>query len=499
MNTDSRIVGVVGAGIGLWLAPVFAVGVHVFWPSALPAIAIGIALAAAVAVATARTMTETLAPLLRHAGVAVLVAVGAAAAIGQIARISVYMAAPSQSRWSCYANDPFRVRHSCMTAYAEAVRFSREPGTNIYQMDLYEPRMAGPLKIDSYHYPPPFLLLPGAVRAVAPDLFAFRGLWFVMQCLVLAAVVFGIARWIGGEGGARAAAGAVLAFATPQFVYALQQGNVQSTAVAIAVLAVVLLWSGRHLAGAPLLAYVATAKIFPGILIVYLAGARRWKALAATAVAGVAVVALTLAVFGARPFQDFLHDELPRISSGEAFPQTETFAYGVNFSVYGVTVRWRKLGLDWLTRPRGLAVASGYGAAVILLAALAGWRARPDRDTSPGRLRLVQCGLALLVLSSMRSPFVPGYGLVAVIWLLTLLAAGTSTPRALLRAWAAIAAIAVLPAWMPSPGVVPQPVHLFAADLLTMILISTGIATVARSWRDASMPARSLPLSSAAS
>ncbi|HEU4891202.1 MAG TPA: glycosyltransferase 87 family protein [Vicinamibacterales bacterium] len=475
----------VAAAITLWLAPVFAVGVHVFWPSAAGSIAIGLVLGAGVAAMTAGGMTETIGPAFRDRLVVAIVVAAALAAIGQMAWISVYMADPSKGTHSYYPSDPFRVRHSCMTAYVEAIRFCHEPGTNIYRMDLYEPRQIGPLKVDSFHYPPPFLLLPASVDAFARDVFAFRSLWFVMQCLVLAGAIFGIARWIGGEPGALAAAGGVLAFATPQFLFALQQGNVQSTAVSVAAVAFVLLWRGRHAIGAPLLAYVAAAKIFPGILVVHLAAARRWKALAATALAGAAVLALTLVAIGAQPFRDFVGGELPRISSGEAFPHTETFAYGANFSVYGITVRWRKLGLDWLTRPRGLAIASAYGAGVILAAFALGWRRRPDLETAHGRLRLVQCGLALVVLAAMRSPFMPGYGLVGPLWLFTLLAAERTARRGVLVAWVAIAGVAALHAWLPSPALVPQPAEMAAADLLTVILIAACAVTLAREWRTA--------------
>jgi hypothetical protein len=489
---------IVGAAIALWLTPVFAVAAHVFWPSMAPAIGIGLVLGVSIGAIAAGPMSRTIAPAVYHRVVAVLVAAGAVAAVAQIARISVYIADPAQVTWSAYPSDPFRVRHSCMTAYAEAVRFCGQGDVDIYRMDLYEPRMVGPIKIDSFHYPPPFLLLPAAVHALAPDLFAFRGLWFAMQCLVLAGAMFGLARWIGGEPGAYAAAGGVLAFATPQFIYALQQGNVQTTAVSIAAIAIVLLWRGRYTAGAPLLAYIAAAKIFPGILIVFLAGARRWKALAATAAAGVLVLALTLLVVGQRPFVDFVRGELPRISSGEAFPQAETFAYGVNFSVYGITVRWRKLGLAWLTRPRGLAIASAYGLGVILLGAVAGWRRRPDLATSSERLRFLQGALALVVLASMRSPFVPGYGLIAVMWLFTLFAAEPPSLRARLIAWAAIAGVAALHAWIPSPGVVPQPIHMIAADVLTVIFIAACVAGVVRTWRGATPPAPGARLTGAA-
>jgi hypothetical protein len=415
--------------------------------------------------------------------VAILVAVLAAAAIAQIAGVSVYIADPSRPGWSYRPADPFRARHSCMTAYAEAVRFCQQPDANIYRMDLYEPRTIGPLKVDSFHYPPPFLLLPGALSAIRPDVFDLRALWFVMQCTVLAAVVFGLARWVGGRPGAYAAAGGVRAFATPQFVFSLQQGNVQSTAMPVAAAALVLLCGRRLAAGAPLLAYLAAAKIFPGILLVYLAAARRWRALAATAACGVAVVALTLLVFGWRPFADFARYELPRISSGESFPQTETNGVAVNLSAYGTTVRLRKLGVAWLTRPRGLAVASIYGLFVIALAGLAGWRHAPALDDPAGRARFVQLALALLLLASMRSPFVGFYGFLAAVWLFTVIAAEQRSATTLIAAWSGIALFVLGHAWLPSPAFAPRAVHLLVADLLVLGAIAASVAAVVRACR----------------
>jgi alpha-1,2-mannosyltransferase len=469
----------VGAAITLWLAPVFAAGVHVFWPAPVAAVLIGLAAAAAVARITAGPMTETIAPALRDRVVAVIVGAGAIAAIVQIGMLGVYMMDPSKVGFSYQSSDPFRVRHSCMTAYVEAVRFCGQPGTNIYEMSLYEPRQVGPLKVDSYHYPPPFLLLPAVVSAVRADVLGFRSLWFVMQAAILAAAVFGFARWIGGRSGAYAAAGGVLAFATPQFIFSLQQGNVQSTAIPLAAAGLILLCRQRLVAGASLLAYVAAAKIFPGILVVYLIAARRWRAVAATVVCGVAVLALTLLVFGARPFKDFVGYELPRISSGEAFPHTEINAFAVNLSVYGTTVRLRKLGVASLTRPRGLAVASVYGLLVIALAAFAGWR-RTDPHQPQDRLRLVQLALALLLLASMRSPFVGFYGFLAAVWLFTLLAAEQPSRLRVIASWIAIAVFVLAHAWIPSPSIAPGTIHFIVADLLVWSAIIACVVTVVR-------------------
>jgi len=474
----------VAVAVTMWLAPVLAAGVHAFWPAVIPSMVIGVALAALVARVTAPALAATLAPALRSRAVAALVALLADAAALQIAGVSVYMADPAQARWSYQSSDPFRVRHSCMTAYFEAMRFCAQPGTNIYEMSLYEPRAIGPLKVDSFHYPPPFLLLPAAVHALRADVFQFRALWFVMQCGILAGAVFGLARWIAGREGAYAAAGGVLALASPQFVYSLQQGNVQSSAMPLGAVALVLLGTGRLAAGAPLLAYVAAAKIFPGILLVYLAAARRWKAVAVVAVSGMAIVALTLGLFGARPFQDFVRHELPRISSGAAFPQTENIGIGVNLSVYGLAVRLRTLGLAVLDQQRGLAVASVYGLLVIALAAAVGWRGLPDLATPAARNRFLQLVLALLILASLRSPFVGFYGYVAVVWLLTLVAAERPATAWAIGWWTATAVFAIVHALLPSPAHAPTPLALVVSSVLVGVALALSGGVVIRAWRE---------------
>lgn len=95
-----------------------------------------------------------------------------------------------------------------------------------------------------------------------------------MQAIVLGATVAGVGVWIGGIAGACALLTGVAFLAAPTVVYALQMGNFQTTAFAGAVVALILLSTGRIRTGAPLLAYVAASKVFPGILVVYLAAAR---------------------------------------------------------------------------------------------------------------------------------------------------------------------------------------------------------------------------------
>lgn len=473
------------AAATLWLTPVLAVGVHAFGLSLIPALALGCAGAAAMVWLTSGALADAVGPALESKILTAALVVSAAVAIVSVARISVYMGDPSRVDCS-YVSDAWRAAHSCMTAYAEAARYVSDGTLNIYDMTLYEPRRFGPLKADSYHYPPPFLVLPAAIRAMRADIFQIRAVWFTMQALVLASTLLSLACWIGGRRGAYAIVGAVFAMATPQVVYALQQGNFQSTAVPLATAALVLVYAGRLKRGAALLAFTAASKIFPGVLIVYLLAARRWRAVAWTAVLGAVLVALSLTAFGSKPFVDFLRYEVPRISSGESFPQTERpDTMPSNESVYGLTTRLRVLGVSWLTEPRGLTIASLYGLLILALAALMGWREALDLSDPVGRARLIAAALALVSLASFRSPFIGLYGLVGTIWLMTLLAAGSRTDKSLLGGLGLIALFCAAVWLVPGPGHEPTMLALIASGVLFAVAACVNLYVVALSLRSA--------------
>ena len=92
------------------------------------------------------------------------------------ARPEINRADSTQPAYSVIPGDPWRVEHSCMSAYFEAARFAQMGAENVYDATLYQPRHIGALKVDSYHYPPPFLLLPRALRLITTDFFQFRAL-----------------------------------------------------------------------------------------------------------------------------------------------------------------------------------------------------------------------------------------------------------------------------------------------------------------------------------
>jgi len=199
----------------------------------------------------------------------------------------------------------------------------------------------------------------------------------------------------------------------------LQKGNVQALAIAGSMLALVLFERRLWAVGGALLAFVTVSKLYPGLLVVYLLARREWRAVAWTAVMGVAFSVLTLLIFGWTPYAAFL-EHLPRLLGGEAFPAFRNpMPTAMNLSIPGLVLKLKLFGL--------VAVA-----ATVLL----GTRTRGDQDKP-------LAWLAILILATLRSPFLPpAYGAMPPVWLLTLLAAiPEKTSRVLpgvLVAWVAL-------------------------------------------------------------
>jgi len=470
--------------VALWLAPVFTVGLIGLGSGPVVAGVIACLFAVAISWQASGPLARTLAAALGGrpvlAGLAMLVA---AVAIALIARESVFMADSTQSAYSIIPADPWRVEHSCMSAYFEAAQFVQAGTDNIYNPKLYQPRHIGSFNVDSYHYPPPFLLVPRAFRLITTDFFQLRALWFAVQAVVLAGAMAALAVWIGGMIGGFALLGSVFVLSAPPVLFSLQIGNFQTTAVALGAVALVLLVTRRITAGAFILAYVALSKIFPGALFVYLLSARRWRAVAWTAGAGVALLVLSVWVLGMHPFEDFVHHEVPALANGQAFPQSERLNVAQsNQSFYGLTVRLRVLGAHWLDQAAGLRATSLYGLLMVALAAFAGWKSKIVFSSSADRAGLIQTAIALMTLVSFRSPFVGGaYGLVSTLWLSSLLAASAETRKA--RAlWAlAFVVCAVGNRLTPSPGSPPTTFWLIVSAGILVAAMATSIWAVVRS------------------
>ena len=471
-----------------WSAPVLAVGVGGLGLTAIAAGVVGLCIAGVVAFFGSLALSRRIAGGVARP-LAMALAVAATLAIVRIATLSVFMADVGRMQYSTEPEDAFRRVHSCLSAYAEASRFAAEGGHNIYERALYlpneKPRAIGPLRVDPFHYPPPFLLVMRGAAAFVVDFWDLRRVWFAFQALALAAAVVGLAAWIGGTTGAYALLAGLLVLASPHVGTTLQYGNFQITAIPLAVVAFVLLIAGRHALGGTLLAYVTLAKIFPGILVVPLIAARQWQRLAWIAGAAVLLLTVTIGVVGTRPFSDFVFTALPDISSGTAFPQSEVPTQArLNWTAYGETVRLRLLGVDSLTKPRGLMIAQVYGLGVVALAGWIAWKRRFDLSRREHRLALVHVALALVSLASFRSPFAGAmYGPIGTLWVLGLTAAGASSTARRGMWFTGMVALAWTTAIIPPPATPASSTWLWITGFLMLACIVVNVYVALRSNR----------------
>ena len=367
------------------------------------------------------TSSATARSLLALAGLATL---GALIVLG---RLTVFMADDARPGFSTFPSSAWELRHSCLSAYFVAAGAARE-GRSVYRDELYtapdddgrgvrKPRMLGPFNIDVYEYPPPFLLLPAALRQVVPDFSAFRLLWFVLNGVVVACAMVRVARALSPPAARRALLLAPLVWISLPTLSALQKGNVQLMIVGLAMLAMLLFERRRFAAGGALLAFATASKLFPGLLLVYLIVRRQWRAVAWTAVMGALLVVLSLAVVGARQYVAFA-DHLPGLLGGEAFPAFRNpSAMAINFSIPGLVFKLKVLGLGGLSFGASKIVGWLYTLVVLVVVVTVSRRPWPD-DDKPA------LWLAILILATLRSPFLPqAYASFPPLWLLTLLAA----------------------------------------------------------------------------
>ena len=415
------------------------------------------------------------------------------AALVVLGRMAVFMADPDQTQLSIAPRDTWRVEHSCLTAYTEAARFAEEPATNIYAHELYfngkAPRHIGKLKVDAYHYPPPFLLVPGLLQEASGSYEGTRPLWFAFQLALLVGALLVVARWIGGREGEHARYASALVLIAPPTLFTLQMGNFQITAVGLALVGMIGLCSAKptwQAAGGGLFAFAALGKVFPGVLGVYLIVTRRWRALGWVAAASLLWIALALFAYGAQPFEDFVSYQMPRLSSGEAFPQSELPRItATNYSFYGMLVKLRALGVPGLGIENGLRLNSIFGLLVIVAAGLVAWRwHRRGTDAVLPRLESVQLWLALIGLASFRSPFVGGaYGVFSTVWLVTLLLVGARTHRE--RAvWAALYLAFCAASWfIPTPIDTPATTTVVIALCAQLAAFAVNVFVVVRAAR----------------
>lgn len=387
-------------------------------------------------------------------------------ALVEIARLTVFMVSPAQVGYSQFPSSNFEVHHACVTAYFMAGQLI--PATpNVWDDELYSlpgdpamprrPRMLGPFRIDNYEYPPPFLLLPRALGLLAPDFPRFRLAWFGLNLGVAFLATLLLARALGPEAGTRALLLAPFLWAAIPILNGLQKGNVQVLVIAISMIAMALLERRRDAAGGLLLAYATLSKLYPGMLLVYLLVRRQWRALAWTAAWSVVLLGVSVIDTGLAPYKAFL-DHLPGLLGGEAFAVFRNpGATAINLSIPGIVFKLKFLGIAGASFGEAKIVGWIYTLVVVAAVVFVGRRGVRAVDAPA-------VWLAILILATLRSPFLPqGYGSFTAVWLLTLLAAT--------RPLTAKVALLSLLAWLALNLFVPQDIGVGPTELALIVAV----------------------------
>ena len=256
------------------------------------------------------------------------------------------------------------------------------------------------------------------MRVLAPDFVPFRSLWFGLSGAVVLVAMLVMARFMGPSAGTRALLYSPLIWASFNTVSTLQKGNVHMVVIAVSMLAMAFFQRRRWAAsGGALLAFATVSKLFPGLLAIDLIVRRRWRALVWTAAFGVGLIFITLADIGWSQFVSFLK-HLPGLVGGEAFPAFRNPpAIAINLSVPGIVFKLKLFGLAGASFAAAKAVGWIYTAVAIWAAVVIARRPLPDAQKP-------LAWMAILILATLRSPFLPQtYAVFAPLWLLTLVAA----------------------------------------------------------------------------
>lgn len=420
---------IAGSSAGVAVATVIAraVGADTLMPGVAGAV-LGIALGAALRARLAvRLPAELDGWFARRRVVAALWIAVAVLAVANTARLGLFIADPAQQWASAFPPVRALARHQCIAAYVRAGELAARGQANLWDDADYSAHDHGPVPStgvrgldrylsDPYEYPPVLVIAPRAALAVTDDYQVIRAAWFGLSAVGFWLAFVAFAAWLGGRAGATSLLFApVIALSTP-VMFGLQFGQVHLLVVAAAVAAMMQFARGRRVGGGMLLGFATATKIFPGLLLVFLAVRRQWRDVAVTLVALAALIALAAIVLGPATLAAFVSHHLPRMSSGEAFAFTEDNPD--NYSLYGLAFKLGSLGLD-AGRPLASRLAWGWTAVAVALTVIAARRAGP-RDAV--------AWLAVLCVATLRSPFAPTYAMIATLWLLSVWA-GELAPR----------------------------------------------------------------------
>ena len=385
----------------------------------------------------------------RAAGRGLLILSGTATALAlfQLVRLTVFTVAPTHDEFAAVPWSTFSRQHCCATAYFVAGGVARE-ATNVYDNALYDapdsvaterrkPRKIDGFNVDVYEYPPPFLLLPRLLTAVAPDFTRFRMVWFGLSSASLLAAMLLVASVLPRAQATRAVLLLPLVWAGLTTISGLQMGNFQVMTLAISMAGMAMFSRRRDATGGALLGFAVAGKLFPGLLLLYLAARRAWRPVIATCIGGLLILLLALWDIGLAPFAAFLH-HMPRLLGGEAFAAFRNpMAVAANLSIPGLVFKLRLFGLPDMGFGGMKVVGWIYTVIVVAVTFLIARRGRGGPIA----------WITVLVLATLRSPFLPNsYAGIAPLWLLTLLGS-ESVGRGRALVWIGLGWLAFEPIW----------------------------------------------------
>lgn len=426
-----------------------------------------------------------------------------------IANLSVFMFDVERSEYSFSPTirklddpelaKPFFLKHNCFTSYIVGAHLASERVDNLYDVKYYRRaevetpihRQVGEsLNVDTYQYPPAFLILPRLLLATGGGFYQLRAYWFALNIVALVAVVVSLVIWIGGPKFNAYWLALPVLLVSPAMLGTLQIQNAHLLIIGISLLALPAFDKRWHWLGGALLGFAIVSKLFPGLLLVFLLLQKRWWAVFWTGGWMAAYCVIALLVFGPQPFQAFVGFQMPRLATGEAFSFATTYVTALvkNGSILGIAYKLEKLGL--LERPADVArvlvwVYSAVLGIVLLATGLrrSVWTVDRGAHESPagGRLALARIWLALLILAQLRSPFLPwGYGNVPVLLLLTLListkwnaAERIWKTMLLIMAWAMLAVVIPLP--LGPPAATPDLILTLGALAVTLFCCAIAV------------------------
>ena len=450
------------------------------------AIAAPVALLAAVASAVAwKRFVRSPAPASSSRALVIASGIAVVAAVIVLGRLTIFIVDPSRTGYSVVPGSEWEVRHSCVTAYYVAADVVRGV-PNVYDLAIYaapdddprlprKPRLMGLFRIDQYEYPPTFLLLPRALQALLPDFLRLRMVWFGLNGLIVLIGLVVVARNLRGDAAGIAALLVPFVFVSIITLNTLQKGNVQLAVIAASMIAMVLVERKHAAAGGALLAVVTMAKLYPGLLVFYLLVRREWRAVLWAGGFSLVLLVVTLIDVGWQPFVAF-REHFSSLLSGEAFPAFRNpMAIAINHSIPGLVFKLKLFGVDG----GGFEAARIVGT-IYMLAAVGLTIVLARRNVRDEQKPLVW--MAILILATLRSPFLPqSYAPFPAIWLLTLLFATAPPERRSLSYF--LVAFLVLNIFLPvDSGIDPRVVALIATipQVLTIALAALVFGVVRR-------------------